>query len=85
MYCEYSNQKFYSNHIYKMSTSRKPNSKNLHIQKRRFNLKLQSFGSNVTRKDLNVGCCQNFNDFLNYSTLHGLRYVGYRTISRCER
>lgn len=33
----------------------------------------------------NISCRENLNEYLFSSTLHGLRYVGDRTISRFER
>lgn len=40
---------------------------------------------NEIRDNLTVTCRENFNEYLYNSSLHGLRYVGDRTISRLER
>lgn len=56
----------------------------IHNRKERLDSKLQKIESDI-RKDLNVTCRENLNEYLAVSTLHGLRYVGDRTISRCER
>lgn len=37
------------------------------------------------KRDMGVNCRENLNEYLFNSTLHGLRYVGDRTITRVER
>lgn len=46
--------------------------------------KIQKFESDI-KKSLRVSCRENLNDYLLNSSLHGLRYVGDRTITRLER
>lgn len=40
---------------------------------------------NDIKKSLRVSCRTNLNEYLFNSTIHGLRYVGDRTITRLER
>lgn len=47
-------------------------------------VKIQKFEDDIN-KSLRVSCRENFNEYLYNSTLHGLRYVGDRTITRVER
>lgn len=56
----------------------------LHNQKEKMNSKVQKLEKDNLR-NLTVTCRGNFDDYLYNSSLHGLRYVGDRTISRCER
>lgn len=53
-------------------------------RKERLDSRWQAFENDI-RRDFNVTCRQNFNEYLNNSSLHGLRYVGDRSISRWER
>lgn len=50
----------------------------------KLNSKIQKFESDI-KKSLRVSCRENLNEYLFNSTLHGLRYVGDRTITRIER
>lgn len=40
---------------------------------------------NDIKKNLSISCRENLNEYFFNSTLHGLRYVGDRTITRVER
>lgn len=53
-------------------------------KREKFNAKPQKVEQNVKR-NLKVLCLGNFNEYLYHSTLHGLKYVGDRKISRLER
>lgn len=57
-----------------------------HSEKDKFNPKLQKY-KNDRNDDTeeNMSCRENLNEYLLNSTLHGLRYVGDRAISRVER
>lgn len=52
---------------------------------REFDSKIQKFESDVNKDRDNSSYRDNFSEYLFNSTLHGLRYVGDRTISRLER
>lgn len=56
----------------------------LHNRKDRSDQKVQKF-ENVIGQNMTVTCRDNFNEYLYNSSLHGLRYVGDRTITRLER
>lgn len=56
----------------------------LHNRKDKIDPKVQKLESDI-RENLTVTCRENFNEYLYNSSLHGLRYVGDRTISRWER
>lgn len=51
-------------------------------KKDKFDSKIQKFDND---NSLRVSCRDNLNEYLLNSTLHGLRYVGNRTITRIER
>lgn len=53
-------------------------------QKDKFDLRLRKFEKEYENSH-HVNCRENLNEYLYNSTLHGLRYVGDRTISRFER
>lgn len=56
----------------------------LHNRKDKVNSKMKKIEQEI--KDTHaVDCRENLNEYLNDSTLHGLRYVGDRSISRFER
>lgn len=63
-----------------------PGTQNSTVQNRkdRLNSNLKKFEQEIKNSG-RVSCRENFNDYLYNSTLHGLRYVGDRTISRFER
>lgn len=54
----------------------------LHNRKKRTDPEMRKLESDIRET---VSCRENFNEYLNYSSLHGLRYVGDRTISLLER
>lgn len=56
----------------------------LQSRRERINSKLKKFEKEV-KDTLHVNCRENLNEYLYNSTLHGLRYVGDRSISRFER
>lgn len=53
-------------------------------KKDKIDSKLHKFEHDI-KENLSVSCRDNFNEYLFNSTLHGLRYVGDRTITRVER
>lgn len=53
-----------------------------HSKKDKTDPKLQKYKNDTEE---NINCRENFNEYLFSSTLHGLRYVGDRSISRVER
>lgn len=56
----------------------------LNNRKNNIDEKVQKFEKNL-EKSLTVSYRDNFNEYLRVSTLHGLRYVGDRTITLFER
>lgn len=56
----------------------------IHNARDRPDAKLQKIEHDI-KNNLKVMCGGNFNEYLYHSTLHGLKYVGDRTISRLER
>lgn len=56
----------------------------LHNRKEKLDPKMQTIENEIA-ENLTVTCRENFNEYLYNSSLHGLRYVGDRTISRLER
>lgn len=56
----------------------------LQNRKEKLSSRIRKFEDDIKRT-LNVDCRENLNEYLFNSTLHGLRYVGDRTISRFER
>lgn len=56
----------------------------LRNKKENIDSKLQQFETDI-KKNYHVSCRENLNEYLLSSSLHGLRYVGERRISRFER
>lgn len=56
----------------------------VHNNRHRIDSKLRNTEHDIEH-NLKVNCRENFNEYLYHSTLHGLKYVGDRTISRFER
>lgn len=57
-----------------------------HGKRDKFDPKLQRYKNDrFDETEETISCRENFNEYLFSSTLHGLRYVGDRTISRVER
>lgn len=53
-------------------------------RKGKLDSKLRKINSEM-ETSMSVNCRENFSEYLSASTLHGLRYVGDRKISLCER
>lgn len=57
---------------------------NINSNNDKIDSKIEKFENDI-KKSLRVSCRENLNEYLFNSSLHGLRYVGDRTITRLER